>query len=144
MKFVAPPRLAISFMDRRQWSTVNPVRALSARRSLSGYSRFAIIFSLYVLSIGPLYWKWFGAKCGLASPVYLAIYRPLENLAEQGISPEKPPYTVSEGGSRLSEGVVASRLNLTAETFSRTRVAGKRIANRDPRPSMLSISSCAP
>lgn len=25
----------------------------------------------------------------------------LENLADQGIAPEKPPYTVSEGGSRL-------------------------------------------
>ena len=25
----------------------------------------------------------------------------LANLAEQGIEPEKPPYTVSEGGSRL-------------------------------------------
>lgn len=25
----------------------------------------------------------------------------LEGLAEQGITPEKPPYTVSEGGSRL-------------------------------------------
>jgi lactoylglutathione lyase len=25
----------------------------------------------------------------------------LENLAEQGIEPEKPPYTVSEGGSLL-------------------------------------------
>jgi lactoylglutathione lyase len=25
----------------------------------------------------------------------------LERLAEQGIEPEKPPYTVREGGSRL-------------------------------------------
>ena len=27
--------------------------------------------------------------------------RTLENLAEQGIEPEKPPYTVSDGGNRL-------------------------------------------
>ena len=27
--------------------------------------------------------------------------RTLENLAEQGIEPEKPPYTVRDGGNRL-------------------------------------------
>ena len=32
--------------------------------------RLAIVFSLYALSIGPMYWKWFGAKCGLDSPIY--------------------------------------------------------------------------
>lgn len=41
-----------------------------------------LAFGTYVLSIGPLYWKWYGAKAGLASPIYLAIYRPLEILAE--------------------------------------------------------------
>ena len=27
--------------------------------------------------------------------------RRLANLAEQGIEPERPPYTISEGGNRL-------------------------------------------
>ncbi len=44
--------------------------------------RVAILFTLYCLSIGPLYWKWYGAKSGLASPLYLILYRPLERLAE--------------------------------------------------------------
>ena len=44
--------------------------------------QFAVLFLLYVLSIGPMYWKWFGAKSGLASPIYLILYRPLERLAD--------------------------------------------------------------
>ena len=44
--------------------------------------QFAVLFLLYVLSIGPMYWKWFGAKSGLASPIYLVLYRPLERLAD--------------------------------------------------------------
>src|SRR4051812_47756806 len=40
------------------------------------------MFGIYVLSIGPLYWKWYGARAGLASPIYIAVYRPLEILAD--------------------------------------------------------------
>ena len=64
--------------EEHQQRQTPPAFAKRLRRFLM---RFAIVFSLYVLSIGPMYWKWFGAKCGLASPVYLVIYRPLENLA---------------------------------------------------------------
>ncbi len=44
---------------------------------------FCLVFTLYVLSIGPLYWKWYGAKSGLASPFFLVLYAPLEQLARQ-------------------------------------------------------------
>jgi hypothetical protein len=44
--------------------------------------RLAVMFTLYVLSIGPLYWKWYAAKVGLGSPVFILLYRPLETLAE--------------------------------------------------------------
>jgi hypothetical protein len=43
--------------------------------------RLAVMFTLYVLSIGPLYWKWYAAKVGVGSPIYLIFYRPLEMLS---------------------------------------------------------------
>jgi hypothetical protein len=43
--------------------------------------RLAVMFTLYVLSIGPLYWKWYAAKVGVGSPMYLILYRPLEMLS---------------------------------------------------------------
>jgi len=47
------------------------------RRLLS----LVIFLAVYVLSIGPLYWKWYAAKVGVGSPIYLILYRPLEQLA---------------------------------------------------------------
>ncbi|OAI55026.1 hypothetical protein AYO47_02575 [Planctomyces sp. SCGC AG-212-M04] len=44
--------------------------------------RMAILFTLYVLSIGPLYWRWYGAKSGLDSQFFLIFFRPLEVLAK--------------------------------------------------------------
>jgi hypothetical protein len=44
--------------------------------------RLAILFTLYVLSIGPLYWRWYGAKVGLDSRAFLVFYGPLETLAK--------------------------------------------------------------
>jgi hypothetical protein len=43
--------------------------------------RLSVLLALYVLSIGPLYWKWYGAKVGLGSPLFLLLYRPLELFA---------------------------------------------------------------
>jgi hypothetical protein len=54
-----------------------PTRHRLRRRLL----KLAVLFGVYVLSIGPMYWKWFAAMHGLASPVYRAIYLPLEFLA---------------------------------------------------------------
>jgi hypothetical protein len=74
-----------------------PMRAEDVRRMLSArekpatrprrtirrlFIRLAILFTVYTLSIGPLYWKWYAAKVGLGSPVFLALYRPLELLAK--------------------------------------------------------------
>ena len=44
--------------------------------------RLAILFTLYVLSIGPLYWKWYAAKVGLGSRMFLVLYHPLETMAK--------------------------------------------------------------
>jgi hypothetical protein len=44
--------------------------------------RLAILFTLYVLSIGPLYWRWYGAKVGLDSRTFLIFFHPLETLAK--------------------------------------------------------------
>jgi len=43
--------------------------------------RMAVLLALYVLSIGPMYWSWYGAKVGLGSPLFLVFYRPLEIAA---------------------------------------------------------------
>lgn len=43
--------------------------------------RLFILFSLYVLSIGPLYWQWYGAKYVSGPPLLAAFYEPLWILA---------------------------------------------------------------
>jgi hypothetical protein len=44
--------------------------------------RVTILLTLYILSIGPLYWRWYGAKAGLDSRLFLVFYGPLETLAK--------------------------------------------------------------
>jgi hypothetical protein len=68
--------------DVRRMLAARGKPAPGPRRSIRRFViRLAIIFTLYALSIGPLYWQWYAAKVGLGSPIYLALYRPLELLA---------------------------------------------------------------
>lgn len=45
--------------------------------------RMLILFGFYVLSIGPLYWRWYSSEMNLGSPFLRAFYRPLWILAQQ-------------------------------------------------------------
>lgn len=64
--------------ERGRRSAARPARRPIRRFLLT----FAILFTVYALSVGPLYWQWYGAKSGLASPIYLILYGPLERLAK--------------------------------------------------------------
>lgn len=39
--------------------------------------RMTLLFGVYVLSIGPLYWRWYSAKFVNGSPYLAAFYEPL-------------------------------------------------------------------
>jgi len=65
---------------------VTPPAAVPRRSwwlSLEGFlERMFILFSLYVLSIGPLYWQWVDAKYASGSTWLAAFYEPLYLLGE--------------------------------------------------------------
>ena len=39
--------------------------------------RMTLLFGLYVLSIGPMYWRWYSSKFITSSPYVAAFYEPL-------------------------------------------------------------------
>jgi len=48
------------------------------RRYLISYLiQITVFLTLYVLSIGPLFWKWFASFHSMSSPFYAAFYMPL-------------------------------------------------------------------
>lgn len=51
------------------------------RRAIAVVEEVFIAFSLYVLSIGPLYWKWYSAKYVEGAALLAAFYEPLWFLA---------------------------------------------------------------
>ena len=78
-------------------AVAEPMRAEDAQRMLAGRDQperrprrsvrrtlviAIVLFTIYALSIGPLYWQWYGAKVGVGSPIFILLYRPLEKLAE--------------------------------------------------------------
>ncbi|MEZ6067670.1 MAG: hypothetical protein R3B90_18610 [Planctomycetaceae bacterium] len=44
-------------------------------------ARMTVLFGLYVLSIGPMYWKWYSSKFVDDSPWIAAFYEPLWKLS---------------------------------------------------------------
>jgi hypothetical protein len=59
---------------RRYWKFV-------AEELIATLERLAILFALYVLSIGPMYWTWVGAKYLHGSYLVAVFYEPLWQLA---------------------------------------------------------------
>jgi hypothetical protein len=45
--------------------------------------RMGVLFGLYVLSIGPMYWRWYSGKFGNGSEYVAAFYEPLWVLCIQ-------------------------------------------------------------
>lgn len=53
-------------------------------RSAAGFGqRMTVLFGLYVLSIGPMYWRWYSSEFVNGSPYVRAFYRPLWLLARR-------------------------------------------------------------
>lgn len=45
--------------------------------------RMTLLFLLYVLSIGPMYWRWYSSKFVNGSPYVAAFYEPLWRLTQR-------------------------------------------------------------
>ncbi len=78
----SPPRLA-----QQQASQPASHSQEHEEYTWGGYLRFLaqrvfLYSALYVLSIGPFYWQWYGSRFVGGSPIIAAFYQPLVILAE--------------------------------------------------------------
>jgi len=61
----------------------SPAESFDWREWFRGFvQRVFVMLAIYVLSIGPLYWQWYGARFAGESPWLAAFYEPLVIVAQ--------------------------------------------------------------